>query len=245
MKNRIRLLAAIIILFVVFTICYFVIPFPHKSTAVFVLMYIFTAIAIIAQLYPLYVTFFQTKRLNNVVYSADKYKKLKNVIYGLPLVKAGLTYLIIQLVLTLIVTVINCFVVIPVWIIIILLVLLLGYTAINFITKHTVKDTIEDLEEKTVVDVVFIENFRTECAAFLASFSYEPLYEKVRELKELVQYSDPVTHESLNEIEDEISTLFIQVKDNYYNSQFTLLERDLNKLISLVKERNVRCKLAK
>ena len=74
MKNRIRLLAAIIILFVVFTICYFVIPFPHKSTAVFVLMYIFTAIAIIAQLYPLYVTFFQSKRLNNVVYSADKYK---------------------------------------------------------------------------------------------------------------------------------------------------------------------------
>ena len=159
--------------------------------------------------------------------------------------RVGILYLIAQFILTLVLTVINCFVAVPAWIAVILIIALLGYTVVNFIVKLTMKETIEQLEEKAVADVAFIESFRADCSSFLAGFSYAPLFEKVRELKETIQYSDPVSHASLYEIEEEMSGLFIQIKDDYNNGQFMSVESNINKLISLIKERNIRCRQLK
>ena len=245
MKNKVRVFLVVGLIAVLFTLCYFLIPYPHKSTAVFVLMYIFTMLAILAQLYPLYLVLFHTSKLESSIYNVGKMKNIKSIIYGIPFLRAGFIYAVSQLIITLIVTVVNCFLFIPVWIIIIIEAILIVIAIINFTIKHTAKETIEEVERESVAQTAYFDGFKADCAAFLAGFRYEPLYDKVKELCELVKYSDPVSSFALVEIEDEISKTFVVLKDLCYSEEYELVDKYLNKLIALVHERNIRCKRSK
>ena len=107
MKNNIRVCLVIGLFLLIFTVCYFVIPYPYENNTVFTLGYIFAIIAFLAQIYTLY------KGLM-------KDSSLKSKVYGLPLIRVGFIYLAVQVIITLLLNIINAFVYLPSWICIVL-----------------------------------------------------------------------------------------------------------------------------
>lgn len=232
MKNKLRFAIVLAILIILYTVCYFAIPYPHKDTTVFALTYVFAVVAFASQGYTFYVSF-------------CKKDTLKSKVYGLPIFRVGIIYLAVALLTSIIITVANAFVAVPLWIAIILPVLLLGFAVIGCITTEAVKEEIERQDNKIVYDTHFIDNLKTEFKSLLVTFNYEPLKAKFNKLCDSISYSDPVSNESLILIEDEMDKNYILLKDALYNKDYVELEKQIDKLLLLVNERSARCKSSK
>lgn len=232
MKNNIRVCLVIGLFLLIFTVCYFVIPYPYENNTVFTLGYIFAIIAFLAQIYTLY------KGLM-------KDSSLKSKVYGLPLIRVGFIYLAVQVIITLLLNIINAFVYLPSWICIVLNILIIGVFAIGLITVEGYKETIEKEEMKEVINTLFLDDLKTNVKALYNKFDYEPLKKKMKDLYELIIYSDPVSHKDLVSLEDEISRKLNSLKSSFNNKDYTILEVEMNDLQSLMEERNYRCKKLK
>ena len=232
MKNKYKFLVIISILFVVFSALYFLISFKHVSDAAWLLMYLFSALAFSAQIYFYHISF-------------EDDKSLKSKVYGIPVFRVGIIYLVIQLILTLIVTIVNIFINPIVAVVIIAEIVLIGFAAVGLIVAKAYKEQVIEQEEKTIINTVFMDNFKNDIKAFNKQFTYDPLKKLMNDLTELIVYSDPVSNEKLTMIEDEMSEVFILLKDAYFCCNYENLETYLKKLSYLANERNIRCKNSK
>ena len=132
-KNRTRFYIILAVVFIIFTVIAFVVPFPHNT--VFWLSYAFGAIAIAVQAYSWP--------------SAFAGDGAKSKVYGFPIARVTTIYMIVQLILSLIFMVAGEKA--PVWIPVILYIVLLGLAAIGMIAAETVRD--EVVRQETVNQV--------------------------------------------------------------------------------------------
>ncbi len=232
MKNIIKSLLVLITLYILFTVIYFAIPYSHFNEDVFVLIYVVTTVSFIVQGYPIYLYF---KKSNN----------LKSKFYGIPLYLVSLIYLISQLVFAFIACIVNAFCKFPTWLSIVIPVLLLGMTFIGFITTSSYKEELEKMDRKIIADTNFIDNLKSDIKAFNSTFKYDDLKKEMNSLLEMIYYSDPVSNEKLNLIEDDIDKNYISLKDAYFNDDIDRVAMQIKVLKSLIQERNIRCKSEK
>ena len=115
-KNGIRFLVSIGILFVIFNVISFAVPFAKSS--VFWISYVFGIIAILVQVAVMKIAFSGTDTARSKV-------------YGFPIARIGVVYAIIQIILSILFMALSAF--IPFWIPLVLFVILLGISAIGFI----------------------------------------------------------------------------------------------------------------
>ena len=217
------------ILVVVYNVLVFAVPYPHKSDDVFITAWVAGLVAILSQIYFVFVAF------NNK-------ETLKSKIYGLPIVRVGLIYLVTQLILTVLFLIIGAFVKIPYWIVIIPVVIVFALAAIGLIVADTYRDGIEIIEECIPVNTDFINNLKVDVAIFAKRNMGTPIIEKIEIFNDEVKYSDPVSSEALSEIEEEITEKYIRLKELVVESNFERCDLLLDNLISLIQERNLRCK---
>lgn len=213
----------------VLTVLYFAIPYPHVNSLLYVFSYLFLAIAILAQLYPMYLFLYRSKTL-------------KSKVYGLTILKVGFIYAGLQVLVTIIFAIMNAFFVPPVWLFFTLEVLVLAFAVIGFITLDTYKNQIEEIEHKTEQKVDFMDTFKSEVKVFTMTFSNQLLKKKFDSFVELVIYSDPVSSEEIVEIEDILSQKYYAFKSSYQNVAINEAEHQLDELINLVNQRNILCK---
>ena len=232
MKNRNKFLITLLVLFIVFSAVYFLVSYSHVSDAVWLLMYFFTLVAFGGQIYFYHVSFCKDESIDSKV-------------YGIPVFKVGIIYLVIQLVFTAIITVINIFVDPLVAVVVIVEIVLIGLAIIGLIAAESYKEHILHEEKEVIVNTSFMDNLKNEVKAFNNQFNYEPLKKAMDKLTDLIIYSDPVSNEKITIIEDEIGKVYILLKDTYFNKDYENLEKYINKLSYLVTERNVRCKSSK
>ena len=184
-KNKLRAVIVIAIAVVVFNVLAFVIPFAKGG--VFWISYGFGMLAILAQFFVIWLAF-------------SKAETVKSKLYGLPILRIGVIYAVLQIILSIVFMATGIF--IPVWVPIIPYILILAFAAFGLIATDTVRDTIEAQDAKLNNRVSYMRGL-TEQANGLASAPVEDsaLKAALQELYEEIRYSDPTSSEATQSAE--------------------------------------------
>ena len=124
-KNAIRWWVVLGVVLVVYNVLAFALPFP--KTAVFAVSYLFTMIAILAQIYVIRTAFYRGEGV-------------KSKFYGFPIAKLGVIYLAVQLIAGLVFMALGL--IVPVWLPLALYVVLLGVAAAGFVAADAARDEV-------------------------------------------------------------------------------------------------------
>lgn len=220
MKKRSGYLILTIVL-VVFAVVAFVAPF--EKTPVFWVSFVFGLLAICFQI-PLW----------NKVLSGET---LKSKFLGYPVLHVGISYLLIQLIASIIMMAVPG---IPLWIVIIVDVIILAF-ACGFVTSGGVARTaIEKTEEKIQVKTSYIKKIKADVDTLLSKETDTEVKKALRKLSDEIRFSDPMSNSDLEDIEAEISQKLISVStagDDKINV--------ISEISRLINQRNTKCKALK
>lgn len=228
MKNKVRTGIVLGVIFVVYTVLTFTLPFTKN--AVLWVSYLFGVVAIAAQLYVMRAAF-------------EKETTVKSKFYGFPIANLGVLYMAVQLMLGLVFMVLAA--IVPLWLPLVLYVLLLGATVIGFVAADTMRDEVEQQDVKLKCNTSTMRSLRSRANALAGQCEQEALAAVVRKLAEDLNYSDPISGDTLTEQERQLSTLMDEleraVTDKEIDAALALCKRMTAALI----ERNRLCKLNK
>ena len=229
-KTFIRYTSIISIVFVIFNVLVFVVPFSNKNNVAFWIAYAFGDLAIISQI-GFSILAFKGKT------------SFRSMLYGLPIIKLGYIYFAVQLCFSILTFIINCFVVIPFWIILVVLVVFNGLFAIGLITTSAYREEIERQDENQPKQTSFISKLTDDCKNLVNMYEGSEYYSLLEKLYEEIRYSDPVSSENLVEIENELNEKFETLKNELENK--ANIDSTTNKMLVLIKNRNDKLKREK
>jgi hypothetical protein len=227
MKNKIRTWVVLAIIFVVYSVITFALPFAH--TATFWLSYVFAVVAIAVQVYILHTAFM-------------KEKSIKSKFYGFPIANIGFFYLIAQLVLGLIMMALSAK--IAVWIPVVLYVILLGVAAVGFIAADAMRDEVERQDVQLKKDVSVMRGLQSKVNGIVGLCS-AAVREDVAKLAEELRYSDPVSSEAIASVEKELSACVDELQAAVVDGDNAAVRELCRKASVTLVERNRLCKLNK
>ena len=185
MKNKTPYIV-IAMLFVLFNVIAFVIPTAKAPP--FWISYVFTVIAFAVQAYVWYVTI-------------GKKQDLKSKLLGSSVTYISAVYLAVQFVAFLIFMFVSSA---PNWCAILVSVMILGVSAVFMITTNAGTEMITATENKVAVKRQFIKDLQIEVEMLAESETDSEIKQKLTELAKKVRLSDPMSDDSLSELEDEL-----------------------------------------
>ena len=224
--------AIVAILVVMVSVLAFVIPFPKKSYATFIMSFVGIIIALAAQGYVAYLIF-------------KKSSSLRSKIYGIPVIRVSIMYLMFQFIASVVIMAINAFVYVPVFVPVVIFVVLGGLAAIGILITSAAKGIIENIEKEEKQKTAFMNNFKIEIESLENKTDDEDFNKDLHKLIEKVKYSDPMSANELVDVENEMNTVYLSLKDNIANKNLDEAKKDATELSDLVDKRNKLCKLNK
>lgn len=230
MKKRMTsVLAVYVIVLVVYSVAFFVVPF--EKTGVAWTTYIFSVLALIAGPYI-------------VCFAFRNGETIKSKIYGFPILQLGILYTIMQIVFSIIVCIINSFVEVSVWIVVVASVLWMGCAGIGLIAADNTRDIIEKQENETAVQTKTAKYFRISIDEIVDLCEDEKVKVQLTKLAEEIRFSDPVSASELEEIEAKIMDELAHLHEVINGDAEEAIDV-IKKIAGLVADRNRRCKLLK
>lgn len=233
MNKRFRTYAVIwAILFALFNVICFVSPNEMAGASKFVgafwTGYIFITLAFIGQLV--------------CSYFALKAESLQKMFYNIPLITISYTGLIVMLIVGALAMAIPN---LPNWIGIIACLAVLAFTAISVITAKAAGAIVSGIDEGVQAKTSFIKKITLD-AENLVNRAKAPMLKKLCiKVYDAFRYSDPVSNTQLSDIENRIIEEFSMLTDAVLADDLDLTESSANEVITLVEERNSKCKLLK
>ena len=224
--------AIVAILVVMVSVVAFVIPFEKKSYATFIMSYVGILIALLAQGYVAYLIF-------------KKSSSLKSKIYGIPVIRVSVMYLLIQFIASFVIIAINAFVFVPVFVPVVVFVVLGGFAAIGILITSAAKGIIENIEKEEKQRTAFLNNFKIEVESLNNKSSDEALNKDIYKFIEKVKYSDPMSSDKIVDVENEINEKYLELKDLVLNNNIDEAKKALVEINDLMDKRNRICKLEK
>ena len=229
-KNVMRWWIVLGIVVVVYNVLAFALPFP--KTAVFAVCYLFSMIAILAQIYVIRTAFCLGEGV-------------KSKFYGFPIARLGVIYLAVQIILGFLFMTLDLVLPIPVWLPLVLFVVLLGAAAVGFVAADAMRDEIVRQEAKQENRISRMREFQAS-ARTLTSLNKAPgAARPLEDLAESLRFSDPVSSEVLAALEDQLAGCLRELQaavSRQDTEQITLLCQKANQVLA---ERNQLCKLSK
>lgn len=226
MDKKIKSLAAVYaIVLVVFCVVFLVIPFP--KTGAYWVEFAFSVIAVCVSF--------------AVCYSSLKKDGLKSKVYGIPILKIGIVYMIMQLIISFVIAIIGLFVTVPLWIPIVVSVLVLAISAIGFIGADNARNIITEQENRDVIATKAMRSFRLDTQYIVDLCTDAELKKPLAELAEQFKYSDPVSNEELSDIEENLQR---EVKKlaALVNTDKEAAGKKIKEISIMLADRNRRCK---
>ena len=236
MKNLKRffpVIAIYSIVFVIYNILYYIIPFP--KTAASWVSYVFSLIAIIVSFA---ITFF------TYMYKQKSKNDLTSKVYGFSVFRVGVIYFIVQVLFGIAMYVTGCFVDAPVWIPITVSIIILGITLIITIATNSTRNIIEEQETKYAASIKTSTMFKLDISSIVDICKDPDLKKALSKLSEEFRYSDPVSSPELNDIEDKLSDEIASLK-NFINTDNEAAKEKVEEIGLLLVDRNRRCKALK
>lgn len=209
------------IAFILFNVIAFVIP--TEKTATFWIAYVFSVIAFIAQAV-----------IWNIVFKAED--TLKSKFLGLPTISIGFAYGIIQLIAF---AVFMAFPLITPWIAIVVCSVIFGFSAIFLISTEVGKDEVKRVEKKVAAKVSYIKDLQVDVELLADSEPDIDIKNALKKLAEKIRYSDPMSEDSLVELDRRISDSVDGLKCSENKSEL------IRQIDSLITERNNKTKILK
>lgn len=227
-KNAIRWWVVLGVVLVVYNVLAFALPFP--KTAVFAVSYLFTTIAILAQIYVVRTAFYRGEGV-------------KSKFYGFPIAKLGVIYLAVQLIAGLVFMALGL--IVPVWLPLALYVVLLGVAAAGFVAADAARDEVVRQEVKLEKDVSRMREFQAKGRALVALNQVSEAARPLEKLAEDLRFSDPVSSEALTEIEDQLAECLAQLQEAVSAQKTEQILSVCQEAEHILAERNQLCKLSK
>ena len=220
-KNSTKGYVILGIIFALISIIAFVVP--TMKTATFWIAYVFTAIAIVAQI---------------VIWknALGKEDTLKSKFLGLPVVHIGIVYLVVQIVAFAVFTVVP---VLPIWSAVVACAVILGFSVIFMIAGEAGRGEIERVETKVQKKVFFIKELQADVELLIDRETDTEIRAALQQLAEKIRFSDPMSDDTLSKIESTIADRVAELK-NESDKMAIIHELDL-----LLAERNKKCKILK
>lgn len=222
MKNKLRVVIVLAIIFVVYTVLTFALPFAKN--AVLWVSYIFGAAAIAAQLYVLPKSFAQGE-------------SARSKFYGFPIAKIGAAYLLVQLALGLVFMVLAKLV--PLWLPLVLYVVLLGVAAVGFIAADTMRDEVERQDSKLKADTTVVRALQARAAVLAASRESGEVKAQLQALADALRYSDPVSGDATRDVETKLTACMDELEQTSSDEGAAAI---LRRMSALLAGRNQLCK---
>ena len=227
-KNAIRWWVVLGVVLVVYNVLAFALPFP--KTAVFAVSYLFTTIAILAQIYVIRTAFYRGEGV-------------KSKFYGFPIAKLGVIYLAVQLIAGLVFMALGL--IVPVWLPLALYVVLLGIAAAGFVAADAARDEVVRQEVKLEKDVSRMREFQAKGRALVTLNKVPEAARPLEKLAENLRFSDPVSSEALTEIEDRLAECLAQLQEAVSAQKTEQILSVCQEAEQILAERNQLCKLSK
>ena len=229
-KGHIRQVVIFAIVLVCFLALALLIPFP--KTATYWVSFVFALIAIGAQIYVMKIAF-------------DKGEPLKSKFYGFPIARIGVTYLIVQLVLSFALMCIGFAVKVPVWIALLLCILVFGAAAMGLIAADIMRDEVERQDVKLKKDVRTMRTLQSKSAALAGSCADESTKQKLTDLAEKFRFSDPVSSDAVAAAEQDLTAFLDELQNAVLEGDWESARMLIAKTDAALAERNRLCKLNK
>ena len=227
-KNAIRWWVVLGVVLVVYNVLAFALPFP--KTAVFAVSYLFTMIAILAQIYVIRTAFYRGEGV-------------KSKFYGFPIAKLGVIYLAVQLIAGLVFMALGL--IVPVWLPLALYVVLLGIAAAGFVAADAARDEVVQQEVKLEKNVSRMREFQAKGRALVALNQVPEAARPLEKLAEDLRFSDPVSSEALTEIEDQLAECLAQLQEAVSAQKTEQILSVCQEAEHILAEPNQLCKLSK
>lgn len=220
-KNKGMAYAVLAIAFVLYNVIAFAVP--TAKTATFWTAYAFTTIAFASQIV---IWKFAFK-------GADT---LKSKFLGIPLISVGITYLIVQIIVSVV------FMALPLtanWIALVVCALILGISAICLIGTKTGREEINRVGEKVEKKVFYIKSLQVDVEMLASAETDVNTKEALTKLAEKIRFSDPMSSEYLADTEAEITAKVKELKTTENKAEIITV------LDTLITERNKKVKIMK
>lgn len=219
------------IVMVVLNVVLFAIPF--NKTATFWISDAAVLVAIVAQI-PISAIAFK----NN--------STLTSKVYGWPIMSVGLRYLAVITGCAIVFIVLSGSVKhFPIWISIVVYVVLYGAAAIGLIASESTRNFVQAQDIKLEDRTVFMRKLYTEANALKGSASDREIIGTLTKVAEKIRFSDPTSSEELFEQENELYTIFDDLKDAVKTRDTEKVKEISEKFIQQLEIRNAMCKHAK
>lgn len=212
-KDRVKGYALIGIIFILITVVSLAIP--TSKSAAFWIAYIFTVVALAAQIVLWKRTF--------------GHKELKSKFLGFPIVHIGIVYLIVQI------AVLFVFVFaekIPAWSALVTCTVIAAMAAIFMIAADVGRTEIEKVEQKVQGKVFYIKNLQVDIEILASAEKDTKTEEQLEQLAEKIRFSDPMSNEQLAPLEERIAIAVESLKSSDDKLEI------INQLNKLIDERN-------
>lgn len=230
-KNEIRWYIVLGVLFAIFTVISFAVPFTQGFG--FWSAYVFGVIAIVLQVY-----FYKASFQNG--------EDTKSKFYGFPIAKIGVIYFAVQLIISLLSMILATFVPnFPNWIFVIIDVVILGAAVIGCISAETMRDEIVRQDVSLKKDVSCMRNLQSLVAMVVSQCGDAETKKILEELSDEVRYSDPVSCEASKSLELDITESMNEIQKALIESDWDSAKDLAAKVKGMLLERNRICKVNK
>ena len=223
-----RSLIVIVIVLLVFSVIAFAIPFAH--TTAFWVAYGFGALAILFQIYILKVSF---------AIDGDA----KSRFYGFPIARLGVYYLVAQLIASVIEMALSK--VIPTGAAVAVNVLLLALAVVGCITVDAMRDEIIRQDGALKKNVGNMRELQSLSAALVGQCGDEALKTMLQKLADEFRYSDPVSSEKTQELEEDMKAQLGDIQQALVEGDSDGAKKLCGKLMGSLAERNRICSVSK
>ena len=175
-------------------------------------------------------------------YKAFKTESLKKCFYNVPLITISYTGLIVILIAGSVCMVISG---IPNWLGVIVCLVVLGVTAVAIISAGAAGSIVANLDQKVEEKTTFIRNLTIDAENLMNRANAPMLKNQCKKVLEAVRYSDPMSSKELSNVEQRIQEEFDVLTDAVIADDLDCTESAAKELLTLIAERNKKCRAFK
>ena len=173
---------------------------------------------------------------------ALKRDKLSGMFYRLPLIRLSYACVIVTLVLGCLAMAIPG---LPSWIPLVLTLAVMAIYVFAILKAAAAAEIVESIDEKVQAKTAFIKTLTVDAQTLCSRAKSEQVQAACKKVFEAVRYSDPMSAEALSDVESHIRTEFDSFTDAVITDNADAATASADELLTLIKERNSRCKMEK
>ena len=132
----------------------------------------------------------------------------------------------------------------PSWVGIIVCFIVLAFMLFSLIKAETASDIVSDIDTKVKTQTQFIKFITVDAENLISSATTQENRKYCKNVYEAFRYSDPISNDAFIDVENKISSKFVEFSNAVKNND-DRIKTISDELLLLINERNKKCKLLK